>query len=330
MKLEATKPNQKPKRKVLTYVIDGILGTLLVFLLSIVVQVLFTKARNFGVPTAYGISCVYVLTDSMDGEIKDYPISSFPAGTGIVIQKTSPKDIKVGDVITFYEEITLKDGSKVPIINTHRVMDDEARGIKGVNVDGNGRYTFHTVGDNAKSTSGTYKSAGETVPEIYLIGKVIGTSGALGSFLSVISPTASGYNDSVKGTNTSWFFPTLIVTLAGGIMAVSIVNTVRDSRRTRKEEDALLQEALVKEGIDQSDPVAVERFSAKFFYKLEYREKFEKEKEKYKAEIREEMEHQKKIEKIKARKAEKYKAEIKEKLKKEMAEQARKEAKENE
>ena len=315
---------QKPKKKIATWIIDGILGTLLVFMLTVVAQMLFTKPRNFGVPRAYGLSFVYVLTDSMDGNNTDYPIHSFPSGTGIVIQKTDPKDIRLGDVITFYEEISLKDGSKVPIINTHRVMDDETRGKKGITYE-NGKYTFHTVGDNAASTSGTYKSAGETVPESYLVGRVIATSGALGSFLSVVSPTASGYNDSVKGTNTSWFFPALILLLAGGIGAVSIVNTVRETRRVRKEEDAMLEAALTKEGIDRNDPVAVEKFSAKFFYKLEYREKFEKEKEKAKAEAREQIEHEKKIAKIKAKKAEKYKAKLKAKIKKEMEEKRKNE-----
>lgn len=323
MSKEDTKENKKPKR-ILTKVIDGILGTLLVFMLSVVAQMLFTKSRNFGVPQAYGLSFIYVLTDSMDGTITDYPIASFPAGTGIVIQKTDPSQIQVGDVITFYEQLTLKDGSKVGIINTHRVMDDPIRDKQGVTVDETGKYTFHTVGDNAASTSGTYKSAGETVPEAYLIGKVIGTSEALGSFLSVVSPTASGYNDSVKGTNTSWFFPAVILALAGGIGVVSIVNTLREARRMRKEEDAMLEVALSEAGIDRSDPVAVEKFSAKFFYKLEYREKFEKEKEKAKAEAREELAHKKKIDAIKAKKAEKLKAELKEKIKREMEEERRK------
>ena len=317
-------PKEKGKKKVLTWTIDIILGTLLVFMLSVVVQMLFTKNRNFGVPRAYGLSFVYVLTDSMDGQLTDYPIASFPAGTGIVIQQTSPKDIKLGDVITFYEEITLKDGTRVPIINTHRVMDDPVREKKGITVDANGKYTFHTVGDNAASTSGTYSSAGETVPEAYLVGRVIATSGALGSFLSVVSPTASGYNDSVKGTNTSWFFPAVILLLAGGIGTVTIVNTVRDARKARKEEDAMLEAAMTEANIDRNDAVAVEKFSAKFFYKLEYREKLEKEKEKAKKTAREEIEHERKIAAIKAKKAEKLKAELKEKIKKEMAEERKK------
>ena len=324
MSQEVSKNNEKPRR-IVTKIINGTLVAILLFMLSVLVQMLFTKSRNFGVPRAYGISLAYVLTDSMDGQVNDYPIKSFPSGTGIVIQQTNPKDIAVGDVITFYEEITLKDGTKVPIINTHRVMDDPTRGYKGVTYE-NGKYTFHTVGDNAASTSGTYRSQGEIVPEAYLVGKVIGTSQGLGAFLSVVSPTASGYNDQTKGTNTSWFMPTLILVIGGGIAAITIVNTVRDARRARREEDAMLQEAMVKEGIDQTDPVAVECFSAKFFYKLDYKEKLQKEKERYKEELREEYEHKRKIEKIKAKKAEKLKAELKAKIKKEM-EQERKETK---
>ena len=320
---EEVKEEKKPK-KIATYIVDGVLGLIIVFLLSVMVQMFMTQNKNFGVPRAYGFSFLYVLTDSMEGTITEYEIDSFPSGTGIVVKQVSPTEIKVGDVVTFYEQLTLKDGSKVGIVNTHRIMDHA--GHKGVERQEDGLYHFHTVGDNAKSESGSYSSLGENFDERYLIGKVVCTSEGLGKFLAVVSPSASGWNDSQNKTNTSWFFPVLIITPVAGIAIANIISTVREAHRVRVKEDAMLEAALAEAGVDRNDPVAVEKFSAKFFFKLEYREQMEKEKEKAKEEAREIFEKQKKIEKAKAKKAAKYKEEIKAKIKKEMEEQARKEA----
>ena len=316
---------EKKKPKIATYIIDGLLGALIVFLLSVVVQMLITKPRNFGVPRAYGYSFLYVLTDSMEGDITEYDIPSFKPGTGIVVQKTDPSTLKKGDVVTFYEVLTLKDGSKVGIINTHRLMDQGSK--PAVEKGEDGYYHFHTLGDNAKSSSGSYRSIGEDFDERYLIGKVVATSEPLGAFIKAISPTATGYSTEEEH-NTSWLFPLLIFLPVAGIMTVTIINTVRDARAQRKKEDAMLDAAMTEANVNRDDPVEVEKFTQKFFFKLEYKEQMQKEKEKAKIEAREILEHERKVARIKAKKAAKYKEEMKRKARKELErEQAQKEAK---
>ena len=319
---EEQETQQKPR--IATYLIDGFLGLLIVFLLSVMVQMLITKPRNFGVPRAYGFSFLNVLTDSMDGNINEYEIPSFKAGSGVVVTKVDPASLKQGDVVTFYEVLTLKDGSKVGIINTHRLMDQGSK--KAVEKQEDGYYHFHTLGDNAKSESGSYRSLGEDFDERYLIGKVVAVSEPLGAFLRVISPTSSGYSTEEGGPNTSWVFPLLIFVPVMGIMTVTIVNTIRDARAQRKKEDAMLEEALTAEGIDRNDPVAVEKFTQKFFFKLEYREQMRKEKEKAKAEARENLEHERKVARIKAKKAAKLKEKMKRKAREEILREQAQEA----
>ena len=283
---EGPEKESKKVGKIIGYVIDGLLGALILFLLSVMVQMMMSQQnpRNYGVPVAYNHSFLYVVTDSMDGDYTtaDFEIPSFPAESGVVLEKVKPSQIKEGDVVTFYEVITLKDGQKVGIINTHRILTQEEYGKKAIEVDPSGVYHFHTVGDNGRSESGSYTTRGEDFTENELIGKVVGVSKELGWFLSWASPTASGYHDAVTGSNTSWFFPVMILVPVAIIATTSIISTVRTARAENKREQALLDEAIEKAGIDRSNEVELEKFTQKFFFKLEYREKFEKEKEKVK------------------------------------------------
>lgn len=294
---EEKEVEEKKSRKIVGYVIDGFLGLLIVFILSVMIQMLMSQnnPRNYGVPVAYGHSFLYVVTDSMDGTYtdKDYPIPSFPAESGVVLKKVDPSEIKEGDVVTFYEIITIG-GQKMGIINTHRIMSQPDYGKEAITIDESGVYHFHTVGDNSRSESGSYQSRGEDFTQDYLIGKVVSVSRGLGWFLSWASPTASGYHDAKTGGNSSWFFPVMILIPVAIIATTSIISTVKTAKRENAKEQALLEAAMDEAGIDRNNEVEVEKFTAKFFFKLEYREKFEAEKEKIKKVAKKEYEKAKK------------------------------------
>ena len=93
------------------------------------VSMVVTMNKNYGVPSVFGYSFLYVATDSMDGDLPD----SLPIGTGIVIQDVDPHSIAPGDVITFYYPA-------IGAPDTHRVHE--------IAEDGEGHLTFYTRGDN--------------------------------------------------------------------------------------------------------------------------------------------------------------------------------------
>ncbi len=103
-----------------------------------------------------------IVTDSMDGDVDEYPIKSFPADTLVMIHHLSDEEktqIEVGDVLSF------RQGN---ILNHHRVVD-----VSGIE---SGYVT--TKGDNATST--------ETVMLSDINGEVIGTNHWLGAVTAFV------------------------------------------------------------------------------------------------------------------------------------------------
>ena len=253
------------KRKAISYSIDALLGLVIVFLLSVQIQMMATQGSNHGVPMAFGHSFLYVATDSMAGEKED----SLNVGTGIVIEKVDASTLKTGDVITFFDE-----GIGAP--NTHRIQEDPYFE--------NGYYVIHTKGDNTNSARYSETYTGEYFTSDLVIGKVVSHSDALGTFLSFVSPAASG--DSSTGRDTSWVFPVAVLTPIAIIAGISIVSTAIDVHKDRKAEQAELALAMAEANIDPNDEAAVMKFTEKWHFKKEYREELEKEKEKAKKRAR--------------------------------------------
>ena len=103
---------------------------------------------------------VLVVTDSMDGDVTEYAIDSFPADTLVMIEKLSPYEtqfLRVGDVISYYENGTLVH---------HRVVQVNTGSV-------------YVHGDNNHST--------EIVMLDDINGKVIGTSPLMGQALALVS-----------------------------------------------------------------------------------------------------------------------------------------------
>lgn len=257
------------KRKVISYSIDGLLGLVIVFLLSVQIQMMATQSSNWGVPRAYGLSFLYVATDSMVGEKAD----SLPVGTGIVIEAVDPSSLHAGDVITFFDE-------SIGAPNTHRIQEEPT-------FDGQ-YYVIHTMGDNLNSPRLPAGYQGESFTSDHVIGRVIGHNDALGFILSYVSPSASGAA-AIAGRNTAWVFPLVILTPIALIAGVSIVSTAIEVHKDRKAEEKEIALALAESGIDPDDEASVMKFTEKWRFKKEYREELEKEKERAKKKARAEI-----------------------------------------
>lgn len=147
-----------------------------------------------------------VLTGSMEPAI--------PEGSLLLIKKTDPSALQVGDVISFYS----KDPSLNGEVNTHRIMEIEEE---------NGTYLFTTKGD-ANNVKDIYGTLGSDV-----IGKVVFSSLFLGKIVRLLS-------------NPLIFLPVVILPLT----IIIITNLIRSMKLARKiakeEEEAAIREAIEK------------------------------------------------------------------------------------
>lgn len=152
-----------------------------IFALVLVLAVSIIVSGKKGYSSFFGTAFVAVESDSMDGDEKD----SFSKGTLLKIKILSDeekKNLKEGDVITFYDYNVIP-GRRV--LNSHRIVTVS---------DNFGEVTFITKGDNNEVADGAFRSLGDVV------GKVTGRTKGLGSvviflhsstgfFLCVVTPS---------------------------------------------------------------------------------------------------------------------------------------------
>ena len=130
----------------------------------------------------------------------------------IVVKKTEPSEIKVGDVISFYSSDPALDGA----VNTHRVTAVRREGDQWV---------YTTRGD-ANNVDDTYEAYSR-----YLVGKVVGSSVLVGKL-------------SRLAANPLIFIPIILIPLAL-ILIGNLVRTLRLAGKIAKEEEAkAVQEAI--------------------------------------------------------------------------------------
>lgn len=191
-------------RKILSNLINFISVLLIVFAVFVLMNVVMTKPGN--VPDIAGYSILRVLTGSMEPAI--------PTNSIILIHKTEPAEVKVGDVISFYSSDPALRGS----VNTHRVIEIEKD---------NDRTVYVTKGD-ANAVKDEYLPT-----DLDLIGVVVGTSYLVGVLIRLLS-------------NPMIFFPLVLLPLIL-LLIVSMVNAVRSAREiARKEEAEAIQAALAE------------------------------------------------------------------------------------
>ena len=120
-----------------------------------------------------------VVSGSMDGEPRDYPIKTIPTGSMVVIHKVDGDDfyssLKVGDVLTFDYTHPV---SKENMVVTHRIIKIE---------ENNEVYTYTLKGDSIADdpTNGSVQIVTSDSGDV--IGKVVGVSHWLGELVVFLS-----------------------------------------------------------------------------------------------------------------------------------------------
>ena len=137
---------------------------------------------------------------------------SYDTDTLILVKKTDPSQIQVGDVISFYSADPALDGA----VNTHRVIAIEQDGTEW-------KYTTQGDANNIPDQYGTDSEA--------LIGKVVASSLALGKLARLVA-------------NPLVFIPVILIPLAV-ILISNLVRTIRLAGKIAKDEE----EAAVREAI---------------------------------------------------------------------------------
>ena len=218
MREKERNPYDPPRRRgragrIIFYVISSVLILLLV---AVLCNVIMTR-RNGQPPSVFGYSIFIVTTGSMEPEM--------PPGAAILVRRTAPAELKVGDVITFREG---RDDNGKLLVNTHRIVEITQEG---------GAYAFQTKGDNNDAVDQKIRSESD------LIGKALVVMPTLGKFFAFIKQPV--------GLAVCIAVPLLL------LLIFEIVNLVRLSRHPAEEEDELEE----GEEPDEEEALAEESFS---------------------------------------------------------------------
>lgn len=178
--------------------------SVLVIAAAVVVLCLVVFTKQGETPSLGGYTVFRITTGSMK--------PAYDVDTLILVKKTDPSEIQVGDVISFYSADPALDGA----VNTHRVIAVEQDGEE---------WNYTTQGD-ANNTPDQYGTDSRA-----LIGKVVASSLVLGKLARLVS-------------NPLVFIPVILIPLAV-ILISNMVRTVRLAGKiARDEEEAAVREAI--------------------------------------------------------------------------------------
>lgn len=190
------------KLKWLSYLINTLAILLIAASLFVLLAVVLTPSGQ--VPQVMGFSILRVLTGSMEPEI--------PEQSMLLVQKTDPKELQVGDIITFFSPDPTLNGA----LNTHRIVaiTPQRSGLQ-----------FTTKGD------ASVLADQQSVSEAQVVGKVIFVSPLLGKLVGLIS--------------TPLIFGLLILVPLLIMLVCNLVGALRSAARlAREEEEAAVRQAL--------------------------------------------------------------------------------------
>jgi signal peptidase len=182
--------SQKAK-KIIDTTVKIVWWVFLVLLIALIVCIVSAKIKG-KVPKVFGYSVVVITTNSME--------DTFPVGTYILIQETSPEDIKENDIICFYSE----DPSIYGHPNTHRVTKV---------IESNGKYEYITKGD-ANAVEDNITAKGDK-----LIGKYVQKLDSL-TWLS----------EAIKSEGMVFVFGGMFVVTAGVIVVAMVLKQKNEDR----------------------------------------------------------------------------------------------------
>ena len=171
--------------------------SVLIIAAAVVVLCLVVFTKQGEAPNLGGYTVFRITTGSMR--------PSYDTDTLILVKKTDPSQIQVGDVISFYSADPALDGA----VNTHRVIAIEQDGTEW-------KYTTQGDANNIPDQYGTDSEA--------LIGKVVASSLALGKLAHLVA-------------NPLVFIPVILIS--------NLVRTIRLAGKIAKdEEEAAVREAI--------------------------------------------------------------------------------------
>lgn len=191
-------------KKIVSRVINVLSIIVIIFAVWVLLTVITTKKDE--TPNILGFSVFRVMSGSMEPEIS--------VNSMIIVKKTEPAQLQVGDVISFYSH----DPALYGMVNTHRITEIQSE---------DGKYVFATKGD------ANYIADKYTVPGEDVVGKMVFSSHVLGVIVSLLS-------------NPLIFLPLIVLPMAVIIIS-NLVKTVSLTKQLAQEEE----EAAVRDAIEQ-------------------------------------------------------------------------------
>ena len=202
---------KKPKKRVLTLILNVISIILVLASLALLIFMLFFSGNK--VKTVFGYSMFNILTASMEDEL--------PQGSLIVIKKTDPEKLSVGDNITFFS-----DDPSVPAdlngnrIVTHKVVD--------IIYNGNGELEgFVSRGVN-NPIDDPYP-----VQPANVIGKVIASSPSLGKAYETLSSRGLSFVLTVV--------PLFVIVVIAFLDFMAALRRVKEEKELKKKAEEYLE-----------------------------------------------------------------------------------------
>lgn len=179
--------------------------SVLIFLFGLFIFISVLNASAGKVPSVFGYSFLQIQTGSMEPE--------FPVGSVVIAKKVDPKEIKTGDVISFYSS----EADIAGRVNTHRVVQ--------ITLNMSGFPVFTTKGDANPADDP------RTVSSIRLVGKVVYNLGTVsGSVISVL-----------KNPNVILVFiviPLLLITFGEAINLAKLIVESKEEKKKEKNEQS--------------------------------------------------------------------------------------------
>lgn len=148
-----------PKKRLINKKVSSIIYDVIIIFLLIMTVIFILDRINHRATFIFERTILIIATGSMEPEI--------PTDSCILLEHVEPRDIKIGDVITFYSD----DPSILGSMNTHRVVGitEEQHGVE-----------FITKGDN-NLLEDTYRAKGDNLVGRYI--KVLPVMTVITSFL---------------------------------------------------------------------------------------------------------------------------------------------------
>lgn len=306
------------KSKVVSYIIDGVLGVFLAFMIYCAGSIFISTHKSpYGIPSVFGTSLLYVATNSMGSDqtvaaiapeewnrreaaCQEYEEAKAEGREPEINQETyeeyrysiliKAEEERVGRE---YEIGHIEEGEAVAItkvdFSTLKVGDvitfyyeqiayPDTHRIMEVSSDALGPYV-RTRGDNLHAS---LYDGGAGVNPGYRDAQLIRDSTFIGKVThhsAFLGWTLTMVSPNVPNSQSGWFLPLVVIVPLGVIMAMSIKDVIITYKKDKKERAEALALAMEEAHIDPKDEASAMLFEQKWELKRQMREELEAKKE---------------------------------------------------